>query len=82
MQRSSLISLRPAWQEAVGSPCPDAQAAYGCVDWYLYQSSAPAPADSTGLAGPAFAAPCSSIIERAVAAAGAAVARTPTPSPA
>ena len=84
MQRNSLIAIRldAAWQAAVGSPCPDAQAAYGCVDWYLYQSSPAAPADSTVLAGPAFAAPCSSIIERAVAAAGSAVARIPTPSPA
>lgn len=70
MQRNSVISLPPA-----------AEAAYGCVDWYLYQSPAATSADSSSvIAGYALAAPCSSIIERAAAAAGAritTVARTP-----
>ena len=67
MQRNSIISVGPtaAWQRVLASVCADAQATYGCVDWYLYQSSPAAASDSTALAGPAFAAPCSSIIERA-----------------
>lgn len=84
MQRNSVISLRPAaaWQRALGSACADTQATYGCVDWYLYQGSSVTPSESISSA-PAFVAPCSSLIERAVAAAGAAVAaaaRTPSPA--
>jgi len=83
MQRNSIIPSQPAaaWRGAAPSACADAQATYGCVDWYLYQSP-PAPVThSTIFAGSGFAAPCSNIIERAVAAAGAAVAGTATPSP-
>lgn len=71
MQRNNVISLRPAaaWQRAVGSAYADDRATYGCVDWYLYQHATAAPADSTGV----LAAPCSSLIEHAAAAAGAAV---------
>jgi len=82
MQRNSIIPLRPAaaWQRSAPSPCADAQATYGCVDWYLYESP-PAPVtDSTIFAGSGFAAPCANIIERAVAAAGAGVAGA-APSP-
>jgi hypothetical protein len=84
MQRNSIIPPRPAaaWQRSAALPCADTQATYGCVDWYLYQSPPAAALDSTVLSGPGFAAPCSSIIERATEAAGAAVARTATPSPA
>jgi len=82
MQRNSINSRRPAAasQRAMGSACADAQATYGCVDWYLYQSPQAAATDSTVLASPAFAAPCSSIIERAAAAAGAAVGRAASPA--
>jgi hypothetical protein len=71
MQRDSVISLPPA-----------AEAAYGCVDWYLYQSPTAESAEPAGvIAGYTLAAPCSSIIERAAVAAGAAItgaARTPS----
>ena len=87
MQRYGIISVGPAaaWQRVLGSACSDAQTTYGCVDWYLYQSSPAAAGDSTDLSGHAFAAPCSSILEHAAAAAGVAVtaaARTASPSPA
>jgi hypothetical protein len=74
MQRNNVVSLRPAaaWQRALGFGCADDQATYGCVDWYLYRHATGASADSTGV----HAAPCSSIIEHAVAAAGTAVARS------
>ncbi len=65
MQRNSVVSLRP--------PSADVQATYGCVDWYLYQNSPLPPAQSDMLTDPAIVAPCSSIIERAAAAAGTAV---------
>ena len=69
MQRNSIVS-------AGSLANADTHAAYGCVDWYLYQNSPPVPAQSSSvLTSPAIAAPCSSIIiERAAAAAGAAVA--------
>jgi hypothetical protein len=73
MQRDSIISLRPAaaWRRALGAACADAQASYGCVDWYPYRNSS-GPADPTGAAAvSAIAAASSSIIERAAAAAGA-----------
>jgi hypothetical protein len=40
MQRNGVISLRPApgtWQRILGAMRTDAEAAYGCVDWYLYR---------------------------------------------
>ncbi len=43
MQRNSVNSLRPApgtWQRILGSPQADADATYGCVDWYLYHPPA------------------------------------------
>lgn len=76
MQHNSIVSLRPllASQRVLGSACPDDQAAYGCVDWYLYQNAPPPAAESSRpLSSSAVAAPCSSLIERAAAAAGAAV---------
>lgn len=74
MPRNTVISLRPAaaWHRALGTACADTQATYGCVDWYLYQNAPVTPCESAVSSGPAFAAPCSSIIERAAAAAGAA----------
>lgn len=41
MQRNSVISLRPLVdpQKVLLSACADAQAAYGCVDWYQYSST-------------------------------------------
>ena len=78
MQQNRVFSLRPvlASQRIPGSACAEAdvRATYGCVDWYLYQNAPPTPAESGGRATtPAVAAPCSSLIERAAAAAGATV---------
>lgn len=76
MPRNSANSLRTA--------AADSQATYGCVDWYLYQSSPTATAPSTGpLDGARLPAPSARIIERAVAAAAAtvtAVTRAAAPS--
>ncbi len=56
------------------SAISNTQATYGCVDWYIYTNSPAAPASASGApAGSALPAPCTRIIERAVAAAGAKV---------
>jgi len=43
MHGNSVITLRPAraaWPPIAGAPRADADAVYGCVDWYLYQDRA------------------------------------------
>lgn len=72
MQWNGVISLRPsprAWQRIPGAVGADLEAAYGCVDWYLYQDAScgdtAAPSD-----------PTVSMLERTVAAAGAVLLRT------
>lgn len=40
MQRNGVISLRlvlGSWQRVLGSAYADREAAYGCVDWFLYE---------------------------------------------
>jgi|GEM_PF-2746024 len=93
MQRNSVISLRPAsgtWQRVVASGCTDAEAAYGCVDWYLYQEpDAPAPAHRASpcpaAASPGIAAALpdeapAALVERAAAMARAAAAQATQPA--
>lgn len=64
MQRNSVISLRASprtWQRAAGAAGADPQAAYGCVDWYLYQEEVACTVAAAQRDPPA------SLIERAVA---------------